>query len=578
MISPGPVFRVELLTTSRRGRYFAARSALGLFLLFFAWTAYAPFGAVSAASADEMSIQRRALLARRVYESVATGLLSGVLAVTPAIVAPALAQDRERGNLKELLATPLSPVAIVLGKLLARLLHVWAFVLVGLPVLSLLGLQGGVDPAEAGRLFGMLGAVAFFLGGLSCLASLASSRVRDALMGAYVLELGWLVGPAVVLSVLSRDLPALTGTLGPAAGWVAASNPFAYISAPPTSNVTGVPSQAERFGPMVARLLAGGAVACLLTVALLRPTCDRERAGPSLLVRLARPPRLWPRPPCGERPLEWKEWHVGRPRGWLGVLVWMGMVLAGLAIGWMAVVRALPAWDEFRRYGYGRVGFFDARGEFNRFLATTLALADALLLVAVAGAAAAGVTGERERDTWDALRLTDLTGAEIVRAKLLGALRGVTPLAAGLAALVGLGLVVGGLHPIAAVLVAIELATFTLFAASLGTVVSLWARTTLRSVVLTVAILAALNGGYLMCCVPMGANTALILTGVTPFVVAYSSMAFGQPDGPPFGEGELAAACVLSWLLYASAAFALTITAVGQYDHGDRPADEPSPG
>ena len=44
-------------------------------------------------------------------------------------------------------------------------------------------------------------------------------------------------------------------------------------------------------------------------------------------------------------------------------------------------------------------------------------------IVTVAGAAAAAITSEHEEDTWVSLTATDLTGREIVLAKLLGPLR-----------------------------------------------------------------------------------------------------------------------------------------------------------
>ena len=83
------------------------------------------------------------------------------------------------------------------------------------------------------------------------------------------------------------------------------------------------------------------------------------------------------------------------------------------------------------------------------------------------------MTAERERDTWISLVATPLTGREIVRAKLLGAVWGVRH-AAAVAALLGLaGALAGSVHPVGLVLVAAELAAYAAFAAALGTWVSL---------------------------------------------------------------------------------------------------------
>ena len=54
-----------------------------------------------------------------------------------------------------------------------------------------------------------------------------------------------------------------------------------------------------------------------------------------------------------------------------------------------------------------------------RTLATWLATG---WVLAVASAAAVSVTSEREDDTWTSLTATLLSGAEVVRAKVLGAI------------------------------------------------------------------------------------------------------------------------------------------------------------
>ena len=69
-----------------------------------------------------------------------------VVLLTPALVGGAIADERRRKTLDYLLTSELSTsVEIVLGKLAARLLQVLVLVALGLPVVSLIGLFGGVD-------------------------------------------------------------------------------------------------------------------------------------------------------------------------------------------------------------------------------------------------------------------------------------------------------------------------------------------------------------------------------------------------------------------------------------------------
>ena len=72
------------------------------------------------------------------------GLLLRLL--IPALVAGTISDEYQRKTLHYLLASRLSSAEIVLGKLGARLVHVVAFLAVGLPIVSLLMLYGGLNP------------------------------------------------------------------------------------------------------------------------------------------------------------------------------------------------------------------------------------------------------------------------------------------------------------------------------------------------------------------------------------------------------------------------------------------------
>src|SRR5262245_140091 len=65
----------------------------------------------------------------------ATMQLGAVLLLAPAATAGAVAEERQRGTLDLLLTSDLSDTEIVVGKLAARTLHLFALLLTGLPVL-----------------------------------------------------------------------------------------------------------------------------------------------------------------------------------------------------------------------------------------------------------------------------------------------------------------------------------------------------------------------------------------------------------------------------------------------------------
>ena len=90
-----------------------------------------------------------------------------ILFLTPAFLAGAIAEDRQRKVLFYLLASPLSGAEIVLGKVAARLINLVVLVLVGLPVMSLCLFLGGIDPVEVWLAYGVSFASLYFLAGLS---------------------------------------------------------------------------------------------------------------------------------------------------------------------------------------------------------------------------------------------------------------------------------------------------------------------------------------------------------------------------------------------------------------------------
>ena len=140
---PGPVFSFELLTTSRRGRFYLMRAAYALLLLVIFWSIHSTWRATADA---KLSPREMSLFAVICFCSVAVAQVVLVLVLTPALVAGVIADERQRKTLHYLLASRLSGPEIVVGKLLARMLHVAVLLGVGFPVLSLLVLLGGIDP------------------------------------------------------------------------------------------------------------------------------------------------------------------------------------------------------------------------------------------------------------------------------------------------------------------------------------------------------------------------------------------------------------------------------------------------
>src|SRR5207253_8953302 len=106
-----------------------------------------------------------AYFAERIVLTLLVLQAGAVLALTPAYVAGAIAEEKERGTLELLCTTQLRSHEIVLGKLFARLVHLTGLLLTGLPILCLALFWGGVDPHLVLAAFAVTGLTLLSIGG-----------------------------------------------------------------------------------------------------------------------------------------------------------------------------------------------------------------------------------------------------------------------------------------------------------------------------------------------------------------------------------------------------------------------------
>jgi hypothetical protein len=254
-----------------------------------------------------------------------------------------------------------------------------------------------------------------------------------------------------------------------------------------------------------------------------------------------------PRQPCGDDPVLWNELHTlrasslaGRIVAGLASLVGIGVVALGTS--WFA----LPAFSELAERGYGvtREGFTmpernsfarvligkllipagapapgQARLEFNNALRQFSALFVMLYAVMVSGTAAMSVILEYERNTWHGLIATSLTGWEILRAKMLGAIWRARGVALTLIALWAVGLFAGAVHPLGFLSAVAGLIAIGAFYAALGVALSLRIaerKQTRNMIILLVLCGLPLSGLAIL--VP-GRASVLLGAGSSPFLI-----------------------------------------------------------
>jgi ABC-type transport system involved in multi-copper enzyme maturation permease subunit len=516
----GPVLFFDLVRTARRNRYYVIRVLYALALLgLLCWLYF-----VSAADrdfADTVRPEEAADFANRFFYLFISAQFLIVTVVTPAYVAGAIAEEKERRTLEFLLATDLQDREIVLSKLAARLFNLMLLVLTGLPVLAALQFLGGIDPLLVIAGFAATLLTVASLAGLSMLASVVCRRARDAIVLTYLLAAAYLA-----LSGLSW---LLTLPIGWAAfpGTQAAPSPITVEDLVKGFNVgnivavliemrldMGMSNQsldAVLPGYLRNYALFHGAIALigsLWAVLRLRAVALKETSEPAPRPRRAGVSRR--RRPIGDHPMIWKEVFARRgPRGhWLGRATVVLLVLASFVpiavITYMFLEGTLTAsW-----------GIDDRNDELETLAAHTqlwvvrvagTAVA-CLLLMAVAVRASSAVSIERDRQTFDGLLTTPLDSDAILFAKWLGALLSVRRGWWWLGALWAIGLLTGGLHPLALVLLVATWFVYAAFLAGLGTWFSVVSRTTLRATTWTLlcAVAAAMGHWVIwMCCTPL---------------------------------------------------------------------------
>ncbi len=188
-LSNNPVLQHELLANLRMPRAFLLLAAyIGLLggVVMLAWPEAQK---VDLAQPEE---------AKRLVNLFFLGqyLLASLMA--PSFAAGAITGEKERLSFEMLLASPLRPGAIVLGKLLAALTHLGILMLCSLPIVMLCLPLGGVSAYEVfAAYFAMITSVALF-GVISLWASSIFQRTSASLVVSYLLIL-----PLAMLGVLA---------------------------------------------------------------------------------------------------------------------------------------------------------------------------------------------------------------------------------------------------------------------------------------------------------------------------------------------------------------------------------------
>ena len=117
-----------------------------------------------------------------------------VAVLAPAATAGAISSEREHQTLELLAVTPISSLAIVLGKLLSALAWVFVLILASIPVTALVFLYGGVAPDDMLRGYVVLFATVIGLGSVGIFFSALTRRTGASTGLTFVTTIAFVIG------------------------------------------------------------------------------------------------------------------------------------------------------------------------------------------------------------------------------------------------------------------------------------------------------------------------------------------------------------------------------------------------
>jgi len=189
----GAVGVKELRGRMRGRRAFVILTIYLLLLGGFAWmvelimerNAFSGFGSSTYAGA---SIGQGIFAALLMLETLQVAFLA------PSATAGAISLEREKQTLELLVVTPISSIAIVLGKLLSALVYVWLLIAASIPLTAVVFVYGGVAPDDVLRGYLVLIVTALGLGsfGLFCSSLVRRTQAATAItiFGVLVVSIG----------------------------------------------------------------------------------------------------------------------------------------------------------------------------------------------------------------------------------------------------------------------------------------------------------------------------------------------------------------------------------------------------
>jgi ABC-type transport system involved in multi-copper enzyme maturation permease subunit len=503
----GPVLYQEMLLASRRTRQYVFR------WIYAGWMCLQLLGAAFIYFSQTIFFRDKTDLTILICSAVTPIFIVQqfilLVLTTPVFVAGAVTDEKTRGTLQYLLTTDLTVSDVILGKWIARVFQVCVLYLTSLPLFCFVGVLGGMEWTTLAGMGVVSLLTALSIGAASLLASVWSRQTRDAVLGlllvfSVLLVINWLLGRWWLGPFLQTLDP--IHTLEPAWG----SGDWAGLQ--------------TMIGRILMAALAWGIVtaACLsLAIWRLRPAYLRQMQNEGRKKK----ERWWraKRAVIAADPIRWKERQVEgiaplpifrQVPGWVGIALVLVLTIGSCgAILYSNLPVGTKLEELVDNITKGRMkdlattfaNMSPCDEAFKYFGLLVVFLASLVVGIRCSGA----ISGERERQTWEALLLTPLDTRMLVRGKLRGIMGASYPYLRVYAVPAALLSIIGGVASLFWILITLAVALLAMyFIGAAGIWCSVRSKSSWRS------LLGTLGFGYL------GAFLMFLISSPVIFIVA----------------------------------------------------------
>jgi ABC-type transport system involved in multi-copper enzyme maturation permease subunit len=391
------VLHLDLLLANRRGRWTLFRRVYaGWLVLQFLYLFIAYF--------SESHLVAHSRFVDGYIQVIVIQEMLVIFGVVPMFVAGTITEEKTRGTLQHLLTTDLSSAAIVLGKLGSGVLQSGLLLLTALPFVCFVGSNGAFDPVRILALVIATAGPLLAWSAVSILVSVWSRQTRHALVTLYALALGgiafiaginWWIGSLWPVALPGTPQADLRNLLIDVKHVLSYLNPYFVLT--PTWGARDSVELARRLQISSIVWMVIAVASTGIAIWRLRPAFRKQLEAPG---KSEQSRTFLFRARVSDDPIRWKEQHI-----------------EGLAP--LAMLRVIPTWVSVVAVLGITIALCQLAPQLDGASLRALAMFGVATLV-VAVRSSASVSGERERQTWEALLLTPLDLRRLIGSKRRG--------------------------------------------------------------------------------------------------------------------------------------------------------------